>query len=420
VDLVDEVMLDQLLHELDAARMSPSSCSFSLLTFPANSPVMLECSSRSSCPKCSAMRLAHVHALPRGSTLALMAARRRKEDGTSSPGKARTTRRRKAVEAGSKTTAGVAGAGTGLAATAAFGPLGAFLGPFATTGVERLFTTLGVDRLFVTTAERFAQRQLDQAGRQRLIAAYESALKGIAERLTNGEGIRNDGFFDQPRADGRTSAEELLEGLLQKAQDAYEQRKAERLGRLFAFVACDQEITPAHANYLLELADRLTYQQMLFLGFLSMKGEARQKGLTDWDPNGAFTATEIGVVAAILELAAEGLVVRTDNKRIESFVDINPRRLRTAMSGTLLCDAMDLEHADPEGIEEVTQALARLGKIDADIRSNEDDPIQLRVDVVVPPGSPPETRRVKIDKQAVRIPKRMLHLPEDERRDDTS
>jgi hypothetical protein len=159
---------------------------------------------------------------------------------------------------------------------------------------------------------------------------------------------------------------------------------------------------------------------MLFLGFLSMKGEARQKGLTDWDPNGAFTATEIGVVAAILELAAEGLVVRTDNKRIESFVDINPRRLRTAMSGTLLCDAMDLEHADPEGIEEVTQALARLGKIDADIRSNEDDPIQLRVDVVVPPGSPPETRRVKIDKQAVRIPKRMLHLPEDERRDDTS
>lgn len=344
-------------------------------------------------------------------------------DGTSSPGGARSARRtgrsRKAVEAGAKTTAGVAGAGTGLAATAAFGPLGALLGPFATAGVERLLTALGVDRLFVTTAERFAERRLGQVERQRLIAAYENALRGIGERLTKGEGIRNDGFFDEPREDGRTSAEELLEGLLQKAQDAYEQRKAERLGGLFAFVACDEEITPAHANYLLELAGRLTYQQMLLLGFLSMKGEARQKSLPDWDPNGAFTATEIGVVAALQELAAEGLVVRIDNKRIESFVDINPRRLRTAMNGILLCNAMDLEHADSEGIEEVAQALARLGKIDADLRPSEDEPIPLRLEVVVPPGSPPDARRVKIDKQAVQIPKRLLHLSEDERQDDT-
>jgi hypothetical protein len=224
------------------------------------------------------------------------------------------------------------------------------------------------------------------------------------ERLRAGEGLRDDGFFDQPRTeDQRTAAEEVLEGVLSKARDAYEQRKAERIGDLYSFFAVSPDISPPHANYLLELAGRLTYLQLLLLGLFGVEDRS---GAPDWTTSGLFTRYEMGLVAAIEELGGLGLIVRDDNKPISTFTDVNPRRLQTVLNGRLLHDAMQLNMAEEEDWEELREALSRLGTVDASESTT--------VEGVVPRGEPPDITRVLADHRIVDRPPRVVRLEDAE------
>ena len=80
--------------------------------------------------------------------------------------------------------------------------------------------------------------------------------------------LRQDGFFD-PGPDGRADADEVLEGTLFTAANAWEERKVAPLGRLYANVVFDLTISPRWANFLLRLADRLTYTQLVLLAFVA-------------------------------------------------------------------------------------------------------------------------------------------------------
>jgi hypothetical protein len=100
----------------------------------------------------------------------------------------------------------------------------------------------------------------------RAAGALDVAFVRISERLQAGDQPRVDGFFDADE-DGRADAEEVLEGTLLTAANAYEERKVPLLGRLYANLAFDTTIRASHANFLLRLVDRLTYRQMQLLGF---------------------------------------------------------------------------------------------------------------------------------------------------------
>jgi hypothetical protein len=266
------------------------------------------------------------------------------------------------------------------------------IGPVASLGGRKVLEALGVDRLFDTTAERLAEQNLGRQEHERVAAAYAAALKGIAERAD--EGVRNDGFFDQPRADdGRTSAEEVLENVLRRAQEAYEQRKAERLGELFAYIACHNDLTPAHAHRLITLVGRLTFRQLLCLGLFK---DPEPGMLPDWSSSGALGLRDQGFVFEVLELAQLGMLVHTDNRVISTFTDINPAHLRTVLDGSLLVEAMDLKRAEPEDWADLVEVLRRLGTVDV----NEGEH---RFEGVVPPGSPPDQRRVKLDLRTVQM-----------------
>src|SRR3954470_22997587 len=87
-----------------------------------------------------------------------------------------------------------------------------------------------------------------------------------SERLAAGDELRDDNLFD-PGPDGRPDAEEVLEGTLLTAANAYEERKVPLIGRLWANLAFDATVSARHANYLLRLTDRLTYGQLVALAF---------------------------------------------------------------------------------------------------------------------------------------------------------
>lgn len=127
-------------------------------------------------------------------------------------------------------------------------------------------------------------------------------MKKIGERLEAGEGLRGDGFFNLSDRESKPSdAERILEAVVRAACETHEDRKAERLGELYAFLAFNSDITIAHASYLIELAKRLTYQQLLLLGLFSS-----ERPVPDWTPTGMFTRQETGLVMAVLDLASEG------------------------------------------------------------------------------------------------------------------
>jgi hypothetical protein len=277
--------------------------------------------------------------------------------------------------------------------SALLGPWGALIGAPTAAGLKRLFQRLGIDKVFDDASTEFVARQLGPREGERVRIAYEAAVKSLAQRLRDGERIRNDGFF--PGADGSSeAAHQTLEGVLLKARDSHEKRKAERFGELYAWLAFNPDISASHANYLIDLAGRLTYQQLLLLSFF---GADDRSSLPDWESTGSFSRLDMGLVAAIEQLGREELVVRDDNRAVATFSDVNPRQLKTVLNGRLLYEAMNLREAEREDFEEVAALLRRLGKVEIERGAK----TTYRVDMIVPRGSSPEVTRVKIGQQVV-------------------
>jgi hypothetical protein len=114
---------------------------------------------------------------------------------------------------------------------------------------------------------------------QRVGAALGVALAdGQADREA-GRPVRDDGFFDAQ--DGlRSDSEEILEGVLLHAANAYQERKIRHLGAILPSLAVRPEIPPAGGHWLTQLADRLTWRQFVILSVFANPPEER---LALWD-----------------------------------------------------------------------------------------------------------------------------------------
>src|SRR6266511_3326365 len=108
------------------------------------------------------------------------------------------------IESGSE----IAGAATGAAVGLVAGPLGVIGGAALGAALGRVLKHVGA------------------------AAAFAGAAIAIA--LETGRQPRDDGFFETREGGDRPAAEEILEGVLQKARDAYEERKLRLLGLLYA------------------------------------------------------------------------------------------------------------------------------------------------------------------------------------------
>jgi hypothetical protein len=173
--------------------------------------------------------------------------------------------------------------------------------------VRKLLNWTHLDRLFTNARERFEKRQGERAE-----SAFQKAIEVLAAALDDGQAIRDDGFFGGDAESTPSDAEQILEGVLRAAAESHEARKAERMGELYAYFALHVDVSAAHANFLLGLADRLTYQQLLLLGLL-IEDEKRPGDIPDFEPTGLFTHAEVGILFELHDLAKEGLLIRDDN-----------------------------------------------------------------------------------------------------------
>ncbi len=152
--------------------------------------------------------------------------------------------------------------GAPIAGAAAGGALGFILGG---PGGAAVGGAIGASLTKVT--EDMAMRALSYRERIRVGAAASFAMDFIRERLAAGDLPREDRFFENFEY-GASTADEIFDGVLVKARNDHEERKARHYGKFFSNVAFDEKCSRSEANYLLHLLDRLTFRNLYSSAFL--------------------------------------------------------------------------------------------------------------------------------------------------------
>jgi len=256
---------------------------------------------------------------------------------------------------------GAGGAVVGAAVTQLAGP---FAGGASGALMERVFLRVG------TEIER---RVLSPRQAKRIEDAYRVASDSIADKLERGEEPRADGFFDEDDH-GNSAAEELLEGVLRTAADAWEQRKVPYLGRLFSGLSFDSGVDVADGSYFLRLADRLTYRQLALLAFWRAAGEGGpyeeaviRLGIDQDEQGGHPTAVLIAEMDDLLSAGLLGVIrangtVGAPDPSIAGIADVGSFRgadltsMRLTAMGETLHKLMDLDLVPTEDLDSVLEA----------------------------------------------------------------
>jgi hypothetical protein len=237
------------------------------------------------------------------------------------------------LHAGSDVAGAVGGAAIGLVVE---GPAGALGGAAAGSVVGQVLRGLGAE---------IQRRLLSPREQARVGAAAAFAITAIAARLERGASLRDDGFFDAG-VDGRSDAEEILEAVLMKAQDSYEERKVRHLAYLFVATAFEPNMSAARANYFVTLGSRLTYRQLTILGAyygIDRERRMRLRDLHYWPNTGVKLTDELDtLLTELFDLYRQGLIKDPERLDKDEPIDLWPRRLELQESGWKLAWAMRL------------------------------------------------------------------------------
>jgi hypothetical protein len=214
------------------------------------------------------------------------------------------------VLASSEMAGGAVGGALGLIG----GPIGVLGGAVGAVVVIRAVRKIGREIL----ERKLGPRQVIRAG-----TAYAVAANDIAERLAAGETQRDDGFFETEEGASRPEAEELLEGVLLHAANAYQERKLEYLGHLYAGIAFDPSTSAAEGHYLLTVAERLTYRQLALLTLLSREQHRTELIYVDAARGEGTARPSESLIAELDELGRAGVIgVRQDDGTIANMASV--------------------------------------------------------------------------------------------------
>ncbi len=240
------------------------------------------------------------------------------------------------IEPGSEIAGSVAGTALGLIAA---GPTGAIVGAAVGPVVTRIFKRTCLDIYNRVSGHR-------EKVRGGAAAAY--ALTTIAARIRRGDSIRDDGFFDSESK--RSSADEILEGVILKSRNEHEEKKTRYYANIFSTAAFDARFTAEDLNYALVVAPQLTYRQLCLLQLFSIP---QPIPLPDHDydmPESQLPSKTITVLAEIYGLYQVGLVTRHarhegDNHYLAllGVDDVNPSQMIRTRIGDRLQQLMQLQ-----------------------------------------------------------------------------
>lgn len=234
---------------------------------------------------------------------------------------------KKFLETGADIAGGVAGGAIGLIG----GPTGAILG-----GGLGVVLTHGIKEII--------KKQLSERESSRTAAAVAYIFTGIQEKLDSGIQIRQDSFFDN--INGRSSGEELFEGVLIKCKDQYQEKKIRFISKIFEKATFDSGISSEIANQILSMAESFTYRKLCIISFFAQKDilfntEELMKEVYSWYENAIFSFELEILKQDIFDLVNLGIIDQ-NNLIMVTRNEVIPKDFKLTRIGQVLYDIMDL------------------------------------------------------------------------------
>jgi hypothetical protein len=269
------------------------------------------------------------------------------------------------IDAGSAIIGSAAGAVSGWLLG---GPEGAALGSATGLLIKKVLIEIGNDA---------SERLLSEREKMRMGGVMLYSADKIRKKLAMGCMPRDDAFWGKrntmhsacaelPFVE-RPAAEEILEGILLAAQREYEEKKLPFLGNLYANIAFDSSIDRPNANFLLKIAENISFRQICILSLFSHTNrlylEARHF------ESSAFPYADMklnSIFQEIFDLGSQGLLYR-DGEPVAKASDFNiPLQVRTVGAGADLCRLMELNGIDKEYLDDIINILfpQKLAKLD--------------------------------------------------------
>lgn len=232
------------------------------------------------------------------------------------------------------------GAGTllqgGLAAAAT-----AVGGPLAGIGISAITSALS--------------RLMSSRGNERVANAFVRAAEEIRRRIEAGEQLRTDGFFEAPE-NGRSAAEQTMEGLLRACRDEASERKLPYMSNMLCEIAFDASVDLDMAHQAISMTEQLTYRQLCIMQLAAVKS-AFPLRTDDYRGQGTFSAELFPVLQECADLYRHGLV-NFGGEVVFGLTDVKPAAMQLQGVGGVLHRLMRL-HEMP--LPDIAAIAHRLG-----------------------------------------------------------
>lgn len=247
--------------------------------------------------------------------------------------------------------------GSKIGGAAVGSAIGSLAGPGGTLAGAALGAAVG--EICVVVLDDLANRFLSPREEQRVAGVAALAIEEIRERLLV-ESKRDDDFFDGAN-DAPSPAEELFEGVLLSAKQEHEQMKLPYLANFYTNLIFDSSVKRSEANYLLSLAEALTFCQLCILGLRSER-QTQQFTLRSrsWIFGEVITeeTISIGEQAAYLDqrqLFYKRPETRASDKPFKPVYAL-PAYTRLSSVGQRLANLMELHRIDSVELESIAKA----------------------------------------------------------------
>ena len=211
---------------------------------------------------------------------------------------------------------------------------------------------------------------LDRAATQRAVTVLTLASKRICADRESGKQLRMDGFFDDS-VSGRSAAEEVLEQIVQAAQQEPEERKVPVMANLYANIAFREDVDRAMASLFVRTAEQLSYRQLCLLSVFMDRGSHHLRtsdyiNAGDREQESAIDlASRLGgVLEEAYDLFTRGLLDGVDGAmglRLDSHpspIYICPAKMKVQGTGSWLYALMGLATLPPNDLDELVELLS--------------------------------------------------------------
>lgn len=241
--------------------------------------------------------------------------------------------------------------GSEITGSTAGSVIGFFLGGLPGAAIGGATAPL-ITKTIRTLADEISHRLIGQREKVRIGATLTYALDKIRTNLTAGKVLRGDDFFGSDPA-SRSTAEEVFEATLLASQRECEEKKLRYYGNLLANIAFNKTFDRSQANYLIKIAQSLSWQQLCVLSVSVAKGKFGLKS-SDYRGQTSFSQPLIFLLHEIQDLYNLGLI-NFGGDVLLGLTDVKPFAMTAQGAGSHLYNTMELSGVpDPELLPVVT------------------------------------------------------------------